>query len=74
MTKKDAFLEIIWLINLAPLVREMEMDMSTESPNATTEPVASTEPASQIEQPSENQKKDAVTQSGYCLHSITDRG
>lgn len=52
----------------------MEMDMSTESPNATTETVASTEPASQIEQPSENQKKDAVTQSGYCLHSITDRG
>ena len=52
----------------------MEMDMSTESPNATTEPIASTEPASQIEQPSENQKKDAVTQSGYCLHSITDRG
>ena len=48
--------------------------MSTESPNATTEPVASTEPASQIAQPSENQKKDTVMQSGYCLHSITDRG
>ena len=54
--------------------REMEMDMSTESPNATTETVASTEPTSQIAQPSENQKKDAVMQSGYCLHSITDRG
>ena len=52
----------------------MEMDMSTESPNATTETVASTEPTSQIAQPSENQKKDTMMQSGYCLHSITDRG
>lgn len=52
----------------------MEMDMSTESPNATTETVASTESVSQIAQPLENQKKDAVMQSGYCLHSITDRG
>lgn len=25
--KKGCFLEIMWLINLVPLVREMEMDM-----------------------------------------------